>query len=321
MRSTILQRMIVLLALSLTACQPSPFVIPSASASSTLTFSPTASFTPTPKPSATPSYTATSTPTITLTPTITPSPTEDLSFYGVAACLPTDTAYQRAIVIKIIDGDSVEIELGEGITNTLRYIGMDAPEAGFPFFEEASGENADLVLRKQVVLVKDQSDVDRYNRLLRYVIVDGVFVNLELLREGLARAENYAPDEACKDVFAAAELEAKQSIVGMWLPTPTPGPYAGQVAIRTVNKREEWVDIQNVGEYDVDLAGWNLVSERGHQDCPLSGILKAGEILRIWAMQAQEAGFSCGYNSPIWNNSEPDPAVLYNAQGVEVSRK
>jgi len=88
-----------------------------------------------------------------------------------------------------------------------------------------------------------------------------------------------------------------------------------------VNKREEWVDIKNMGNSDVDLAGWNLVSERGHQECPLSGIIKAGETLRIWSMTAQGDGYSCGYGSPIWNNSESDPAVLYNAQGVEVSRK
>jgi hypothetical protein len=88
-----------------------------------------------------------------------------------------------------------------------------------------------------------------------------------------------------------------------------------------VDKKEEYVDIQNMGSSDVDLEGWNLVSERGHQECYLAGIIKASEILRIWSGESKEIGFSCGYNSPIWNNSEPDPAVLYNAQGVEVSRK
>ena len=100
-----------------------------------------------------------------------------------------------------------------------------------------------------------------------------------------------------------------------------PNHQAPNVIIVTVNKRDEWVDIKNVGEIDVDLAGWNLVSERGNQDCPLSGIIKAGETLRIWSWPLKEAGYSCGYGSPIWNNSETDPAVLYNAQGVEVSRK
>ena len=101
----------------------------------------------------------------------------------------------------------------------------------------------------------------------------------------------------------------------------TPEPSLIHVIIVTVDKRAEYVDIQNMADTDVDLTGWNLVSEKGHQACPLSGTIKAGQILRIWSMTAEGEGYSCGYNSPIWNNSEPDPAVLYNAQGVEVSRK
>jgi endonuclease YncB( thermonuclease family) len=271
--------------------------------------------------SATPTTTASQTPTTSVTPSITSAPTEDLSFYNAADCIPTDTVYERGTVTKVVDGDTIEVQWGDGITNTVRYIGIDAPEEGFPFFDEAKRANAELVFKNDIVLVHDQSETDQYQRQLRYVIVDQVFVNQELVTKGFARAENYPPDVACKEAFTAAEQEAQLAMAGMWMPTPSPEPWAGQVLILTVNKRDEWVEIQNVGSYDVDLAGWNLISERGHQDCPLTGILNAGDILRIWAMEAQGAGYSCGYNSPIWNNSEPDPAVLYNAQGVEMSRK
>jgi hypothetical protein len=108
---------------------------------------------------------------------------------------------------------------------------------------------------------------------------------------------------------------------GLWAATPTPEASAAQLVIVAVDKRQEWVDITNTGASDVDLSGWNLVSERGNQECYLSGILQAGQTLRVWAMAAQGPGFSCGYASPIWNNSEPDPAVLYNPSGVEISRK
>jgi endonuclease YncB( thermonuclease family) len=279
--------------------------------------------TSTPRPSPTASHTQipSSTPTLTPTPSITPSPTEDLSFFAIADCLPTDTAYQRGLVINVVDGDTIEVQLSDDITSTVRYIGVDAPENGYPFSEEARQANMNLVYQQRVVLVKDQSEVDRYQRVLRYVIVGDVFVNLQLVNAGFASAQNYPPDEACKDVFASAEEGARLAKIGMWVATPTPQPFAGQVIILSVNKRQEWADIQNVGDYPVDLNGWNLVSERGHQECPLSGILAAGEILRIWSMQPQGAGYSCGYTSPIWNNSEPDPAVLYNAQAIEVSRK
>jgi endonuclease YncB( thermonuclease family) len=302
-------------------CTPAPSPSYISAETATLKVSMTAQYTSTQIASTMPTPTTTLTPTTTITPSITPTATEDISFYNVADCIPIDTIYERGTVTKIVDGDTIEVQLGDGITNTVRYIGIDAPEDGFPFFEEAKSANAELVFQNEVVLVRDQSETDPYQRRLRYVIVGSVFVNQELVTRGFARAENYPPDEACKEAFISAEQEAQLTMTGMWIPTPSPEPWAGQVVILTVNKREEWVEIQNIGSFDVDLADWKLVSERGHQDCPLTGILKAGEVLRIWAMEAQGEGYSCGYHSPIWNNAEADPAVLYNAQGVEVSRK
>ncbi len=91
------------------------------------------------------------------------------------------------------------------------------------------------------------------------------------------------------------------------------------VVIVSVNKQAEYVDITNQTDQAVDLTGWRLVSERGNQSCSLSGILESKTSLRIYAMSGSD-GFNCGFGSDIWNNSQSDPAVLYNAQGLEVSR-
>lgn len=90
-----------------------------------------------------------------------------------------------------------------------------------------------------------------------------------------------------------------------------------------VNKPSEYVDLLNQSGSDVDLSGWVLVSEKGPQYCPLDGaMIGAGQSLRVWAMaeDAGQGGFNCGLGSDIWNNSERDPAVLYDNNGVEVSR-
>jgi endonuclease YncB( thermonuclease family) len=267
------------------------------------------------------SSTATPTSTITLIPSETITPTQDLSFYDIAACIPKNTSFQIGTVTQVIDGDTIYVLLNDGRTVSVRYIGMDAPEEDRPFSLESYNANSTMVDQKEVILVKDVSETDQYDRLLRYVIVGDNFVNLEMVRSGFASAETYPPDTACGDSILSAEKEARAAMIGLWIATPTPIASNPQIIIVTVNKREEWVDIQNVGASDVDLAGWNLVSERGNQDCRLSGVITMGEKLRIWAMATQGSGFSCGYNTNIWNNSETDPAVLYNAQGVEVSRK
>jgi len=47
----------------------------------------------------------------------------------------------------------------------------------------------------------EESETDKYRRLLRYVISNDKFVNLELVRSGHARAKTYFPDTSCQLTF------------------------------------------------------------------------------------------------------------------------
>lgn len=69
----------------------------------------------------------------------------------------------------------------------------------------------------------------------------------------------------------------------------------------------------------MDLSGWNLVSITGNQPCTLSGVLQTNEVLRVWA-GISTIGLSYSYAFNIWNDDEADLAVLYDAQGKEISR-
>jgi hypothetical protein len=86
-----------------------------------------------------------------------------------------------------------------------------------------------------------------------------------------------------------------------------------------MDKRAEYVDIENLTSAPINLRGWRLVSEVGNQSCALRGTLEANRVLRIWAQQG-DPGFDCRFPNNIWRDNEPDPAVLYNPQGEEVSR-
>lgn len=118
-------------------------------------------------------------------------------------------------VSRVIDGDTIEIEGGWRV----RYIGIDTPEI-HPQIErygaEAAAKNRELVEGKVVRLESDRTDRDRYDRLLRYVYVDGLFVNAELVRLGYARAVAYPPDTKYQDILARAEEEAKGAGRGLW---------------------------------------------------------------------------------------------------------
>ena len=141
-------------------------------------------------------------------------------------------ATETAHVVRVVDGDTIVIDRGRG-DERVRYIGIDTPESVKPntpvefMAQEASAANEALVAGRDVVLERDVSDTDQYDRLLRYVWLregDGwVFVNLELVRRGFAQAATYPPDVRWTDTFLAAQREAREAGLGLWGPaTPTP---------------------------------------------------------------------------------------------------
>jgi beta-lactamase superfamily II metal-dependent hydrolase len=88
---------------------------------------------------------------------------------------------------------------------------------------------------------------------------------------------------------------------------------------------DEYVEITNLGDTSQDLKGWVLkdISEGYPSFTFPSYVLAPGAKIRVYTneIHPEWGGFSFGYGKAIWNNTEPDWAALYNAQGQEVSRK
>lgn len=125
------------------------------------------------------------------------------------------------MVTRIVDGDTIHVTI-DGQDYPVRYIGMDTPETGLTGAAPATAYNSDLVLGKTVTLVKDVSEVDRYDRLLRYVFVGDIFVNYELVAKGLASAGTWKPDTACDIVLHNVQTLAMAAALGLWEPTVVP---------------------------------------------------------------------------------------------------
>jgi endonuclease YncB( thermonuclease family) len=141
-----------------------------------------------------------------------------------AACVPSDTERITALVSRVIDGDTIEVAMQNSLYR-VRYIGVDTPESTFNiewYGPQAAAVNKRLVNGQEVLLVKDQSDLDAEGFLLRYVFVGDTFVNYEMLQQGLGISLPEAPDTACQDTFATAEGEARLNVLGVWAPTPIP---------------------------------------------------------------------------------------------------
>jgi micrococcal nuclease len=136
---------------------------------------------------------------------------------AIATLTPTRPALARetAQVAQVIDGDTIEVELG-GQRYRVRYIGMDTPEVGEPFYAAATEANRRLVQGQVVEMEKDVSETDRYGRLLRYVYVGNVMVNEELIRLGMAKVATFPPDVEYAERFLIVQEEAQAEGVGLW---------------------------------------------------------------------------------------------------------
>ena len=239
-----------------------------------------------------------------------------------SACAPGSAKAGK--VLDVIDGDTIKVLL-DGLVVKVKYIGIDAPESVSRLEylgKEAKLRNRELVSGRDVLLYKDVSEKDRFDQLLRYVFVEDRFINYDLVNLGYASALDEPPDSSCALLFSEAATRAKEQSLGIWAPhtaQPVLSLTAGSLLIYGVNKEAEFIDLQNVGELPVDLSGWRLVSELGNQECELGGTIQASEILRIFS-GIDQPGYSCGFIRPIWSDSEPDPAVLYDPDGNEADR-
>lgn len=210
---------------------PTPGTISQPTRTVTYTLLPTVTFTSTPTLTLTPTPTSTASvePTLTLTPSLIPSATLD-----PLACLPPNEP-QQAMVRWVSDGATIVVDIG-GTLYSVRYIGIAAPQY-IPVVEYmspvAKTRNAELVTNRPVHLIQDLSERDRHGQLLRYVLVDGTFVNYQLVKEGLARALAVPPDVACAGAFQEAEGVAQGNQIGIWKATPTRFPTFTRIPTNT----------------------------------------------------------------------------------------
>ncbi len=123
-------------------------------------------------------------------------------------------------VIKIIDGDTIDVLTADKKTIRLRFNGIDTPERGQPFGNNATKFVGDTVGGKIVRLVTH--DKDQYGRVIAdiYLPVDDplvelpdLFLNRELVKRGLAwHYKFYSDDKRLAD----DEDNARLKKLGLW---------------------------------------------------------------------------------------------------------
>jgi len=134
-------------------------------------------------------------------------------------------------VTNVVDGDTLDVSIG-GEVKRIRLIGVDTPETKDPrkpvqcFGEQASSFTTKTLLNKNVTLEADpsQGELDKYERLLRYVFLeDGRNFNELLVREGYAYEYTYDEPYKYQILFKEAQKDAERNKRGLWAPDTCSG--------------------------------------------------------------------------------------------------
>lgn len=149
-----------------------------------------------------------------------PAPKADPS--ATSYTLPRLDSLPKAEVIRTIDGDTIEL-LIENKVQSCRLLGIDTPELHGDrntfYGREAAWFTFNLLAGESIWYEIDpKMPRDTFGRMLVFVyrVPDGLFVNLELLRQGYARVYEY--DHARAGLFKTYEARARKAMKGLWNP-------------------------------------------------------------------------------------------------------
>lgn len=279
------------------------------------------------------------TPTIFDTPT--PEATLNPMFEGVEGveCLPPGAEQQVAQVAQVKSGNEVDVTI-DGEFNTVRLLGVQAPDPNNYFSNVARSKSYELMVGKELILVKDVYASDPEGYLPRFVVADGVFVNYDLLREGLARVDEQGSVTSCNELFQTVSEAARSANLGLWefeptaTPTPTESAESSQTGGITVvdivrstagggTAPAEYVEIRNDSPEPVQMQFWRLLDTKYNIYSFPQFEMQPGQTCRVYTNEdhPESCGFNWGITDKIIWGTESDCASLSDAMGAIVAQK
>lgn len=154
-------------------------------------------------------------------------------------------------VVSVTDGDTFKVMI-DGKTETVRIVGINSPETVDLrkslecFGIEASNKLKSLLENQEVQLETDstQSDRDKYDRLLRFVVVNNEDIGLKMIQEGYAYEALYtSTPHRLHDAYVRAQKTAEKEKKGLWAegvcPVLTPKPLATNTPLPETSSNKE----------------------------------------------------------------------------------
>jgi micrococcal nuclease len=230
----------------------------------------------------------------------------------------TSESHTKAVVERVIDGDTVVLEGGERV----RLLGIDTPEKGQFLYQEASDWLRARTEGRVVVLEAGDEDRDKYGRMLRFLYSDGTLLNLELVRLGYASVYMSDPGERHHNQLLEAEASARMHGIGVWQHSSSDfciGIHSfnyNAAGNDNENLNSEYVTFRNKCTEPVSVAGWVLKDSAGNT-FTFPGVTvqnKSTITVRTGSGADSEADLFWGSDIAVWNNNG-DTLLLWDSAG------
>ena len=137
-------------------------------------------------------------------------------FFILPSFVLADMVYGR--VIGVSDGDTISILDSSNKQFKVRLSGIDAPEKKQPFGNVSKKSLSDLAFNAQATVYWHKED--RYQRLIGKVFVNGIDINLEQIKRGMAWFYvKYKSELSDQDQYSysISESYAKDQRIGLWV--------------------------------------------------------------------------------------------------------
>jgi len=158
-------------------------------------------------------------------------------------------------VKRVIDGDTIVID--EDIS--VRLLGINSPERGEVYYNEAKEFLENLVLNKTVKLKYGKDKYDKYHRVLAYVFVGNKNVNLELVKDGLANYYFPAGKDTYYNEFKSEWENCIESDKNLC--EKSKDECASCIGLKEFDYGSDEIIFHNSCDFNCELTGWKIKDE------------------------------------------------------------
>lgn len=169
---------------------------------------------------------------------------------------------ERACVVRVIDGDTIVVTnfMGGQEKETVRLLGINTPEKGEKYYNEAKEFLENKIFNKTIILEFGKERTDKYGRLLAYVYFENQNINEGLIEKGFANPyfpsgkDNYY-DEFFQD-WGRCVQELKENLC-----KSSEDICRNCIILKKFDYENEIIVFENLCKFNCDLSNWKIKDE------------------------------------------------------------